>query len=68
MNGRFCQVVQLGHTKRGFVLLPRHWVVERSLSWGAHYKRLAVRLPQLHYLTFVGLLLTNATLNSLTGA
>ena len=35
------QVVKLGQTKRGFVLLPRCWVVERSLSWSARYKRLA---------------------------
>jgi transposase len=49
------QVVKLGHTKRGFVLLPRHWVVERSLSWSARYKRrvrdyerLAFSLQQLH--------------------
>lgn len=26
------QVVKLSQTKHGFVLLPRHWVVERRLS------------------------------------
>ncbi|GAA4356019.1 hypothetical protein GCM10023185_19410 [Hymenobacter saemangeumensis] len=41
------QVVKLGHTKRGFVLLPRRWVVERSLSWSAHYKRLARKYERL---------------------
>jgi transposase len=35
------QVVKLGHTNRGFVLLPRRWVIERSLSWRARHKRLA---------------------------
>ena len=53
---------------RGLVLLPRRWVVERSLSWGTRYKRLArdyeclaVCLRQLHLLAFVGLVLAKAT-------
>jgi len=38
--------IQLGvvkHTevKRGFVLLPRRWVVERSFAWAARFRRLA---------------------------
>ena len=69
------QVVQLGQAKCGFVLLPRRWVVEHSLSWSARYKRLArdyerlaISLQQLHYLAFVGLMLTKVTsLNLLTG-
>ena len=56
--------------------LPRRWVVERSLSWSARYKRLArdyerlaVSLQQLHYLAFVGLMLTKASgLNLLSGS
>ena len=35
--------------KRGFVLLPRQWVVERSFAWAARFRRLArdyERLPQ----------------------
>ena len=75
-HGIDLQVVKLGHAKRGFVLLPRRWVVERSLSWSARYKRLArgferlaVSLQQLHYLAFVGLMLTKAaTLNLLPGS
>jgi transposase len=35
------QVVKLPQAKRGFVLLPRRWVVERSLSWLARCRRLA---------------------------
>jgi transposase len=31
-HGIDLQVVKLGQAKRGFVLLPRRWVVERSLS------------------------------------
>lgn len=27
--------------KRGFVLLPRRWVVERTFAWAARYRRLA---------------------------
>lgn len=75
-HGIDLQVVKLGHTKRGFVLLPHRWVVERSLSWSARYKRLArdyerlaFSLQQLHYLAFVGIMLTKAaTLNLLAGA
>ncbi len=75
-HGIDLQVVKLGQAKRGFVLLPRRWVVERSLSWSARYKRLArdyerlaLSLQQLHYLAFVGLMLTKAaTLNLLPGA
>ena len=27
--------------KRGFILLPRRWVVERSFAWAARFRRLA---------------------------
>jgi len=33
-------VVKLEEAKRGFVLLPRHWVVERSFAWAARFRRL----------------------------
>ncbi len=52
-------VVKLPDAKKGFVLLPRHWVVERSLGWLARFRRLArdyERLPDplkgLHFLAF----------------
>ena len=35
------EVVKLADAKRGFVLLPRRWVVERSLGWAARFRRLA---------------------------
>ena len=63
-NGITLQVVKLPRAKRGFVLLPRRWVVERSFAWAARFRRLArdfERLPQtlagLHYLAFVCLML-----------
>jgi len=52
-------VVKLPEAKRGFVLLPRRWVVERSFAWTARFRRLArdyERLPAtlkgLHLLAF----------------
>ena len=29
------QIIKLLEAKKGFVLLPRHWVVERSFGWRA---------------------------------
>ena len=34
-------VVKLPEAKRGFVLLPRRWVVERSFGWLVRFRRLA---------------------------
>jgi transposase len=58
------EVVKLPAAKRGFVLLPRRWVVERSFAWMARCRRLATeyeRLPEvvagLHVLAFVTLML-----------
>lgn len=35
------RVVRLPEAKRGFVLLPRRWVVERSFAWASRCRRLA---------------------------
>src|SRR3972149_5970414 len=58
------QVVKLPDAKRGFVLLPRRWVVERSFAWLARFRRLAKdyeRLPEtvagLHFVAFACLVL-----------
>lgn len=58
------EVVKLPEAKRGFVLLPRRWVVERSFAWMARFRRLArdyERLPEtlagLHFLAFAIILL-----------
>jgi transposase len=67
-NGIALQVVQTSEAKRGFVLLPRRWVVERSFAWAVRFRRLArdyERLPQtlegLHFVAFVTLMLAKAT-------
>lgn len=42
-------VVKLPEAKRGFVLLPRRWVVERTFAWAARFRRLSrdyERLPE----------------------
>lgn len=33
-------VVKLSEAKRGFVLLPKRWVVERSFAWKSRFRRL----------------------------
>ena len=35
------RVVKLPEAKKGFVLLPRRWVVERSFGWLARFRRLS---------------------------
>ena len=38
------EVIKLAEAKRGFVLLLRRWVVERSLAKLAHFRRLSPSL------------------------
>jgi transposase len=66
-HGIRLEVVKLPEAKRGFVLLPRRWVVERSFAWAARfrrlardYERLAETLVGLHYVAFVCLMLHRA--------
>src|ERR1700683_502579 len=40
-HGIQLEVVKHTEAKRGFVLLPRRWVVERSFAWGGGFRRLA---------------------------
>ena len=40
-HGIELEVAKLPQAKRGFVLLPRRWVVERSFGWLARFRRLA---------------------------
>ena len=50
-------VVKLSEAKRGFVLLPRRWVVERSFAWMTRFRRLAKdfeRLPKTVAASFRG--------------
>lgn len=67
-SGIDLQVVKLAEAKKGFVLLPRRWVVERSFGWLARFRRLArdyERLPGmlsgLHFLVFAVLMLPAAS-------
>lgn len=60
-------VVKLPEAKRGFVLLPRRWVVERDFAWTTRFRRLVrdyERLPEtlagLHLVAFVFLMLQRA--------
>jgi transposase len=57
-------VVKLPEAKRGFVLLPRRWVVERDFAWASRFRRLArdyerldTTLASWHYLAFACLML-----------
>ncbi|PJK10611.1 IS5/IS1182 family transposase [Lysobacteraceae bacterium NML95-0200] len=66
-NGIALEVVKLREAKKGFVLLPRRWVVERSFGWLARFRRLSrdyERLPDvlggLHFVVFAILMLPNA--------
>jgi transposase len=63
-HGLQLEVVKHPMAKRGFVLLPRRWVVERSFAWAARfrrlardYERLATTLKGLHLLAFATLIL-----------
>lgn len=62
-HGIALEVVRLPEAKRGFVPLPRRWVVERSLAWTSRFRRLAgdyERLPGtvagLHFVAFACLM------------
>lgn len=70
--GMRLEVVKLPEAKRGFVLLPRRWVVERSFAWAARFRRLVrdyERLPEtlagLHFLVFAILMLVKASAQGL---
>jgi transposase len=63
-HGMRLEVVKLPEAKRGFVLLPRRWVVERSFAWTTRFRRLAREyerwsetLAGLHLLAFAVLML-----------
>lgn len=60
-------VVKLSDAKKGFVLLPKRWVVERSFAWMTRcrrlvkdYERYAQTLAGFHVVAFVCLLLKRA--------
>jgi transposase len=67
-HGIRLEVVKAPEAKRGFVLLPRRWVVERSFAWTARFRRLArdyerltTSLAGFHFVAFACLLAQRAT-------
>lgn len=65
-HGLRLEVVKHPMAKRGFVLLPRRWVVERSFACAARFRRLArdyerldTTLKGFHLLAFTTLMLRN---------
>lgn len=74
-HGIELQVVKLPEAKKGFVLLPRRWVVERSFAWLARFRRLSrdfERMPEvlaaLHFVVFAMLMLPRAAMILTSGA
>src|SRR5262245_1750196 len=70
-HGIRLEVVKLPEAKRGFVLLPRRWVVERSFAWAARfrrlardYERLADTLAGVHFVAFAVIMLKRLFLDS----
>ncbi len=66
-HGIRLEVVKHPGAKKGFVLLPRRWVVERSFAWARRFRRLVKdyeRLPEtaagLHFVAFACLFLHRA--------
>ena len=62
-------VVKLPEAKKGFVLLPRRWVVERTFAWAVRFRRLvrdyeryASTLGGFHLIAFVCPMLKKAAL------
>ena len=59
-QGITLEVVKLPEAKKGFVLLPRRSVVERSFGWVARdYERLPETLAGLHFVAFACLMLSH---------
>ena len=65
--GIHLEVVKHQEAKRGFVLLPRRWVVERDFAWASRFRRLVKdyeRLPEtvagLHFVAFAYLMVQRA--------
>lgn len=66
-HGIRLEVVKLPEAKRGFVLLPRRWVVERSFAWATRFRRLvkdyeryAQTLAGLHVVAFACIMIKQA--------
>jgi transposase len=65
------EVVRHAEAKKGFVLLPRRWVVERTFGWLGRfrrltrdYERLAATLTAYHWIAFLAILLGRIPIGS----
>jgi transposase len=70
-HGIQLEVVKHTEAKKGFVLLPRRWVVERTFGWLGRfrrltrdYERLTATLAGWHWLAFVALVLAKVGFKS----
>jgi transposase len=70
-HGIKLEVVKHTEAKKGFVLLPRRWVVERTFGWLGRFRRLARDYERLgetlagwHWLAFLTLMLKRAFFES----
>lgn len=70
-HGIQLEVVKHTEAKKGFILLPRRWVVERTFGWLGRFRRLARDYERLtetlegwHWLASVALLLARVGFNS----
>ena len=70
-HGIKLEVVKHTEAKKGFVLLPRRWVVERTFGWLGRFRRLARDYERLtetlagwHWLAFIALLLAKVAFKS----
>jgi transposase len=66
-HGIHLEVVKHHEVKRGFVLLPRRWVVERNFAWPSRFRWLVKayeRLPEIvagpHFVAFACLMVKRA--------
>lgn len=66
-HGIRLEVVKHEEAKRGFVLLPRRWIVERDFAWASRfrrlvrdYERLSETLAGLHFVAFACIFLQQA--------
>lgn len=67
-HGIRLEVVKHPMAKRGFLLLPRRWVVERSFAWASRFRRLArdyerldTSLKGFHYIAFACIMIARLT-------
>jgi transposase len=59
------EIVKHHEAKRGFILLPKRWVAERTFGWPGRFRRLARDYERLadtlkngHWLAFLGPLMS----------